>query len=199
MAIAANFFLTNDERYEDLNPIVYGVIGIMILFGLIMACFFIWGYGHNDTYHHDSFVDNKDSKFKPVPKSLEQDIYLQKNCADFRDMNLWTIKNDGYYRVALLGQGIQFGSIEGANVGAPESRQTFFQDQNSNNDYVLVHGTRNQVQNALNSMNVCIEGVANKNKFYIRAEKLGSSKDVGSNGLKPGEPVPQFNLTDNGT
>ena len=199
MAALANILLTDESHELTISPIVFGVIGLMLLIGLIFACFFIWTFNHSDEHLYDSFHDNKESAFRPVPESLGETQFTRDNCGDFGDMGLWRLKDDGYYRVSILGQGLKFGPVTGANEGAAESRKLFFQDENSNNDYKFVFGTRDQVMEALNKMDVCVKGMNQANKIYLSATKVANASALNSDGMLQGEVLPQMTLSPNGS
>ncbi len=199
MAAAANFFLTDENHKLVLNPVVFAVIGLMLLFAIAMGCWFIWGYDHTDNFKYDSYHDNKNANFRPVPEALQTQQFVRDNCADFGDMGLWNLETDGYYRVAVLGQGFSFGSLSGVNEGSAESRKFFFNDENSENDYKLLYGKKSQVQNALNQMDVCLTHMSGRNRIYLRAEKLNDASVIDSNGLKSSENPGSLNLSPSGS
>ena len=104
------------------------------------------------------------------------------------------------HRVAILLTNGHFDSLNGnshANLGSPKSRNIFYNDHNSFNDYILLFGDSKEVQKAIDSLSFVPVDIGKSSRMSFIIQKLDIST-LSSTGLTEQENTLETNLSASG-
>ena len=82
-------------------------------------------------------------------------------------------------------------------VGTPDARSLFFNDQNSNSDFVLLKGKQADLNNALKDLRVNAIDITQPTKVFVNGNQIDLST-LNNQGLAAGETAATVNLLPNG-
>lgn len=102
------------------------------------------------------------------------------------------------WRVGVLAQNARISSTFSGNVaGTTTARQLFFNDVNSNNDFVLLKGTQAEVNQALGQLTINPIDITQPSSVLVNGNQIDLAL-LNANGLQVSENPAPFTLTPNG-
>lgn len=103
------------------------------------------------------------------------------------------------WRLGVLATNGKILSSAGSNlVGTPNGRSIYFNDENSNSDFLLLKGSQADVNAALSELKVNAIDITKPTKLWVNGEQLDLSS-LSSQGLKTGEAPAGVALLPNGS
>ena len=103
------------------------------------------------------------------------------------------------FRLGILAKNGQFRnySATNKNLGSERARSLFFNDSNSNNDFILLFGSADELNKVLRGLSVSSTDISQDTTVIFNGEQLNLD-DLDSLGLKNGENLSNVTLTSTG-
>jgi hypothetical protein len=105
--------------------------------------------------------------------------------------------NCGWRLGVLVTNGKIVNGFDTTLVGSPESRGMFFNDQNSNSDFVLLKGSQDNLNKALKDLRVNAVDITQPTKVFVNGQQIDLST-LNAQGLAVGESASAVQLLPNG-
>jgi hypothetical protein len=199
LAATADFALAKDSTSSDneTRPLLFllSIVGLMLAFLLAFVIALIFfRYSFEASTMSNSQVELSRFSFRPVVGVIAEAPLTPDGCSTLGEMDLFHLSLDGYYRIALLGQGLRFENSNTIKSGNQNNRPIFFDDFNSKNPYLFTFGDRNTIENSLNNLVICFSNPSANKRLFLYVELLENKSSIDAQGLKPGEKLVSSNL-----
>lgn len=195
----SNYALAFNRESRKSNLLYLALLGLMLLVGLALAAYLIWGYKHKSHDTYNNFATQRDSKFKPAKRVSQSAVDIPTKCTPFSSNKPLELTGDqsDYGRLAILSQNSSINDLGKYDIG-PSQRPVFFNDKNSANNFYLLVGTKQEINDQLKQASICPTDIHKSSDILFKYTKIAKA-DLSSKGLKQGETLSQFTLSENGT